>query len=344
MHKQRFRFIHGKIKVNLTAPKVNLIPEHVRWRHPLNQATPCHDGSSQPLVLALVPSAPGNRRGRNFIRSTWAHPALYPRTGLKVLFVVGLTQDAELQDALDTEAALFHDLIQNTFVDSYRNLTYKAISWLSWVSQHCTHVPFIAKVDDDVLVNPYCLGKYLRGLFSVTTPKTPASNDTLASPPRLSTSSSNQQLSLSVNSTGSLSDDGSLSLTPTDYIYGRLQTRSSPHRRGKWSLAIEEYPENIFPPFVLGPAYIVGAHAVRRLLKYVAQTPFLWLEDVFTTGLVAHLAHVPHVQTEFLYTGNPSVELFYGQKAFMTETSEDKRRYGWEGIKKFSHTEDNHKS
>ncbi|KAK8733977.1 hypothetical protein OTU49_006278, partial [Cherax quadricarinatus] len=127
-------------------------------------------------------------------------------------------------------------------------------------------------------------------------------------------------------------------------IYGRLQTRSSPHRRGKWSLAIEEYPENIFPPFVLGPAYIVGAHAVRRLLKYVAQTPFLWLEDVFTTGLVAHLAHVPHVQTEFLYTGNPSVELFYGQKAFMTETSEDKRRYGWEGIKKFSHTEDNHKS
>ncbi|KAK8733978.1 hypothetical protein OTU49_006278 [Cherax quadricarinatus] len=123
-----------------------------------------------------------------------------------------------------------------------------------------------------------------------------------------------------------------------------MTTSTAGYRLARPLTGEEEYPENIFPPFVLGPAYIVGAHAVRRLLKYVAQTPFLWLEDVFTTGLVAHLAHVPHVQTEFLYTGNPSVELFYGQKAFMTETSEDKRRYGWEGIKKFSHTEDNHKS
>lgn len=43
-----------------------------------------------------------------------------------------------------------------------RNLTYKTISWLSWVQEWCREVPFVAKIDDDVMVNPFNLLKYLR--------------------------------------------------------------------------------------------------------------------------------------------------------------------------------------
>lgn len=42
-----------------------------------------------------------------------------------------------------------------------RNLTYKTISWLSWVNNWCPGTPFIAKIDDDVVVNPFNLRLYL---------------------------------------------------------------------------------------------------------------------------------------------------------------------------------------
>lgn len=58
----------------------------------------------------------------------------------------------------------------------------------------------------------------------------------------------------------------------------------------------EEYPERFFPPFVHGPAYIVGREAAKELLNFVPYVPFVKLEDVYVTGLVAHAAKIKHVQ------------------------------------------------
>ena len=47
------------------------------------------------------------------------------------------------------------------FIPLRRNLTYKTISWLSWVNDWCPGTAFIAKIDDDTVVNPFNLRLYL---------------------------------------------------------------------------------------------------------------------------------------------------------------------------------------
>ncbi|KAK2140041.1 hypothetical protein NP493_6017g00009 [Ridgeia piscesae] len=59
------------------------------------------------------------------------------------------------------ESANYNDIVQSSFVDDYRNLTYKAISALKWVSLYCRNAKFVLKSDDDILVNPFTLMSYL---------------------------------------------------------------------------------------------------------------------------------------------------------------------------------------
>ena len=47
------------------------------------------------------------------------------------------------------------------FLDSYQNLTFKAMSWMHWTTQNCHGVRWIVKTDDDILVNPWQLQGYL---------------------------------------------------------------------------------------------------------------------------------------------------------------------------------------
>ena len=50
------------------------------------------------------------------------------------------------QDKLQEETTLHGDIVQEDFTDSYRNLTYKAIMAMKWVSTYCKHATFVLKV------------------------------------------------------------------------------------------------------------------------------------------------------------------------------------------------------
>ncbi|CAG5127760.1 unnamed protein product [Candidula unifasciata] len=69
----------------------------------------------------------------------------------------------EIRKEIYTESATFGDIVMGNFTDSYRNLTIKHIMALNWALSHCPHVVYIAKADDDVIVNPFSLAKYLTG-------------------------------------------------------------------------------------------------------------------------------------------------------------------------------------
>ncbi|KAK7079771.1 hypothetical protein SK128_015263, partial [Halocaridina rubra] len=98
----------------------------------------------------------------------------------------------------------------------------------------------------------------------------------------------------------------------------------------------DEYPPARYPAFVLGPAYIVGRNAIDKLLEYAPFTPFLWLEDVYVTGLVAHAAGVKHVQTErILYTKKLSRKLYVGPMAFYIGANERNKKTSWAYIMKY---------
>ncbi|KAH3838621.1 hypothetical protein DPMN_112030 [Dreissena polymorpha] len=47
-----------------------------------------------------------------------------------------------------------HDnIIQANFTDTYRNLTYKAISGLRWAQENCPNTTYVLKTDDDIVVD-----------------------------------------------------------------------------------------------------------------------------------------------------------------------------------------------
>ncbi|XP_064085250.1 uncharacterized protein LOC135200540 [Macrobrachium nipponense] len=304
---ERFKFIYKNERISTDRPKVNPFPEHVTWTHDLNSTQVCN--GSDPFILAVVISAVQKRELRELIRRTWANPRLYPYTKMRQIFVIGGTKNKMLQEDVDKESDKYNDIIQYDFIDSYENLTYKSMAWLRWVADRCPQAPFIAKIDDDVMVNPF----HLKNFFEeqMKTPPVPARpNITL------------------LNDTLQPGDN-----IATAYIYGRYDPVPYPMRYSKWGVTKEEYPEKEYPPFVHGPAYVVGRAAARLLLKYAPYVPPLKLEDVYTTGLVAHAAQVKHVQINgVINTFRINPKLFNGSQALLEETDAKRRREAWEGI------------
>ena len=115
---------------------------------------PCN-GSSTLLLLVLVHSAPGNVEKRRTIRQTWG------REFHQLLFLLGAVESRAAQDALEEENSIYRDLVQGSFLDSYRNMTYKHVMGLKWTAYYCPGARYVLKTDDDVFVNSPALLDFL---------------------------------------------------------------------------------------------------------------------------------------------------------------------------------------
>ena len=142
-------------------------PQKIVNPHPftfvLNNEKMCDtDSGSDVFLLIYVHSAPDNAARRNLIRATWGNRKFYAHKNIRLIFVLGTVPSAPaLTRRLMYESANYNDIVQSSFVDDYRNLTYKAISALKWVSLYCRNAKFVLKSDDDILVNPFTLMSYL---------------------------------------------------------------------------------------------------------------------------------------------------------------------------------------
>ena len=106
------------------------------------------------FVSVIVSSAVDNVERRQVIRQTWA-------SDHKVHFVIGRPTNSSLQTMIDQEAARYGDIIQASFADTYRNLTYKSVAGLAWFRDYCTS-PFMLKIDDDLYVNVKGVERFLK--------------------------------------------------------------------------------------------------------------------------------------------------------------------------------------
>ncbi|XP_035793137.1 uncharacterized protein LOC118467134 [Anopheles albimanus] len=104
---------------------------------------------SAPLVLVLVHSAPANVEKRDTIRSTWGRPDSRAR----LIFLLGAVNTSAAQRAIEEESLTNDDIVQGSFVDAYRNMTYKHVMALKWYNYHCPDARYVLKVDDDVFIN-----------------------------------------------------------------------------------------------------------------------------------------------------------------------------------------------
>ena len=78
------------------------------------------------------------------------------------MFLLGETRKQRDQDLLEIENKEHGDLVQGTFMDTYRNLTYKNIMGKLWISQFCNQAEFVIKTDDDTYIDLYAVHVFTR--------------------------------------------------------------------------------------------------------------------------------------------------------------------------------------
>ena len=63
--------------------------------------------------------------------------------------------------------------------------------------------------------------------------------------------------------------------------------------KSKYFITEDQYAEASYPAFVTGPSYLVSKLAVKILYYSALEHPFLHLEDVFLTGIIAEKEDIP---------------------------------------------------
>lgn len=83
----------------------------------------------------------------------------------------------------------------------------------------------------------------------------------------------------------------------TRTIYGRLAKKWKPirNKKSKYYVSTKQYYPPVFPQFTTGPAYLMTSDCIHDLYTKSLNQTYLKLEDVFTTGIVAHLSNIKRV-------------------------------------------------
>ena len=89
-------------------------------------------------------------------------------------------------------------------------------------------------------------------------------------------------------------------------IMGPLNLGAKVYRsRSKWSLTKSEFPFFYFPPYESGSAYIISMDLVRPLLECSDYVPYIFVDDVYITGILGKILKVRHKrQKGFAYWTN----------------------------------------
>lgn len=202
------------------------------------------------FIACFVISAPKNRIRRKAIRQTWGKI-------MKPIFLIGRT-DNETMSLVSQEARQFNDIIIEDFVDSYVNLTIKVAFAMKNFLKHFKDSKYFHKIDDDVFLNAESLFEFLK-------------------------------------------------FVPKDALIGRLQFNSVPvkEKDNKWYVPKFLFDDKCFPPYMHGPSYMIpglrinlnfnrkyfkflfSGHLVESIYNTSMLDPFLTIEDVYYTGIIA---------------------------------------------------------
>ncbi|XP_054708550.1 beta-1,3-galactosyltransferase 5-like [Uloborus diversus] len=129
--------------------RTNELPLKISFN--LNHKNICIDNGRSLQLLIIVTSSASHLESRAAIRETWGGYA--KERGAIVVFFLGFPKNEKYYSRIIDENIKFNDIIQATFLDTYRNLTLKTISVLNWVKESCSLVKYVLKVDDDMFIN-----------------------------------------------------------------------------------------------------------------------------------------------------------------------------------------------
>jgi len=211
----------------------------------INNPNICTNSSGMKYIV-YVHSAPENTARRHLLRSTWLNTTFFTDRIMRAVFVFGRSNSSEVQANIETEAERYGDIIQGDFIDTYRNLTLKAVLGLKWVMAYCKEASILIKVDDDAFVNIFKLFNLLRSYEG--------SRRTIVC------------LLYKEKSMPILRD-------PLTCAKWCVQSEEFPGR-------------DFYPRYCAGLAYILSIDLVPLLYNASWSTPFFWIDDVYVTGLL----------------------------------------------------------
>ncbi|XP_029644263.1 beta-1,3-galactosyltransferase 2 [Octopus sinensis] len=136
------RSIHRKTAYPLTIDSPYLI----------NNPDICKEEKDLTFIV-IVHTAPDHTDRRLSIRQTWANKHFFRNMSLRIVFLLGRSDNPQIEFRIKNENLIYGDLVQGDFKDSYRNLTHKGVLGFRWITENCQHAKMVIKVDDDVFVN-----------------------------------------------------------------------------------------------------------------------------------------------------------------------------------------------
>ena len=205
------------------------------------------------LLLVMVHSATENFERRQVFRETWENVELFISYNTRVIFLLGKTKNETTQKRITRENGCYGDIVQGDFIDTYLNLTHKAVLGLRWITENCAHARFVVKVDDDVFVNIFKLVSQI--------------------------------------------------IEPNAYksrtIFCDSRRNDIIHRSGhRWGVDSHQFSGmKRWPfPYCAGFFVVITADIIPELYEKAKTSEFLWLDDVYVYGLLAHkIGYVTHI-------------------------------------------------
>ncbi|OQV24721.1 putative Acetylgalactosaminyl-O-glycosyl-glycoprotein beta-1,3-N-acetylglucosaminyltransferase [Hypsibius exemplaris] len=212
------------------------------------------------FLLVIVHSAPAHFLNRQLIRQTWANSAWQEKQNFTVLFLMGRSVSEAVEAKMAEESKEFGDVLQyEDYLDSYRNLTYKNLAGLYFLSRKCPNkaFQFLLKTDDDMFL-------YLRPIVSYLRQEAYCSR-----------------------------------FQPLTIMCAEFQRKEIVQRSksSKWHVPWALFGEKHYPPYCYGGGYILTNNLVGLLAEAAKGVPYYWIDDVFVTGFTARqVPNVKHLQ------------------------------------------------
>ncbi|KAL0280657.1 UNVERIFIED_CONTAM: hypothetical protein PYX00_001883 [Menopon gallinae] len=136
---------HGKNVINGRADQLDdslgdkQLLDLKHFRYVINSQVCGKQNRKKILTVVIVTSYAGDVDMRNTIRR--AYPArILSKFGVRRIFLLALVDEKKekvTQEMILDESQKFNDILQGNFIEDYRNLTYKHVMGLQWVTEYC---------------------------------------------------------------------------------------------------------------------------------------------------------------------------------------------------------------
>lgn len=241
-------------------------------------------------MVYIVKSAIGNFDRRAAIRKSWGYERRFSDVQIRTVFLLGSDPNKlDVMKKVEEEYQSHKDIVQGDFLDSYFNNTMKAMMGLRWAMEQCPTSRFYFFVDDDYYVSTRNALRFLRN---------PVNYPKYLEDPVLSFDENDDN---SVPGQRKLQQLVDFDLPSDVRLYAGHVFHTPPlrHKFSKWFVSLEEYPYDLWPPYVTAGAYILSRDALSEFYYASYFVKRFRFDDVFLGIIARKLGIEPFHSDEF---------------------------------------------